>query len=288
MRIELRAYWKELISNDQTGFISNRFIGENTRLLYDTIDCCHTQNIEGLLIVVDYAKAFDTIEWDYVDQCLRLFNFGEGLISWTKLLRNNSVSKVEQNGHFTQYIILSRGCCQGDPVSPYIFVLCAELLSHVIRENSDIKGVEVHNKEIKLTLYADDTTIFLKPDKKSLSGVMRVLEWFRKISDLSVNKEKTKVIKIGPLRDRSITWEGKYGLKWTDEFDVLGIRYNINNMGEITELNISDKIKDIKKLISVWKIRKLTPCGKVVLIKSLLYSKFTHILLSLPSPEKNL
>ena len=115
---------------------------------------------------------------------------------------------------------------------------------------------------------------------------MRVLEWFKKISGLSVNKEKTKVIKIGPLRDRSITWEGKYGLKWTDEFDVLGISYNINNMGEITELNISDKIKDIKKLISVWKIRKLTPYGKVVLIKSLLYSKFTHILLSLPSPEK--
>ena len=98
--------------------------------------------------MVDYAKAFDTIEWDYVDQCLRLFNFGEGLISWTKLLRNNSVSKVEQNGHFTQDIILSRGCRQGDPVSPYIFVLCAELLSHVIRENSDIKGIEVHNEEI--------------------------------------------------------------------------------------------------------------------------------------------
>ena len=165
-------------------------------------------------------------------------------------------------------------------------MLCAELLSHVIRENSDIKGIEVYNKEIKLSLYADDTTIFLKPDKKSLGVVMRVLEWFKKISGLSVNKEKTKVIKIGPLRDRSITWEGKYRLKWTDEFEVLGISYNINNMGEITELNISDKIKDIKKLISVWKSRKLTPYGKVVLIKSLLYSKFTHILLSLPSPEQ--
>ena len=81
--------------------------------------------------------------------------------------------------------------------------------------------------------------------------------------------------------------QGKYGLKWTDDFDVLGISYNIKNMGEITEINISNKIKDIKKLVSVWKTRRLTPYGKVVLIKSLLFSKFTHILLSLPSPEKN-
>ena len=283
----IKGVLEELISNDQTGFISNRFIGENTKLLYDTIDYCHSQNIDGLLVVVDYAKAFDTIEWDYVDQCLNLFNFGEGLIKWTKLLRNNSVSRVEQNGHFTQTIELSRGCRQGDPVSPYIFVLCAELLSHVTRENSDIKGIEVHNKVIKLSLYADDTTIFLKADKESLSGVMRVLEWFKKISGLGINKEKTKVIKIGPLRDRSITWEGKYGLKWTDDFGVLGISYNINNMGETTELNISKKIKDIKHIIAIWKTRRLTPYGKVVLIKSLLFSKFTHILLSLPSPPQN-
>ena len=141
----IKSVLEELISNNQTGFISNRFIGENTRLLYDTIDYCHTQNIDGLLIVVDYAKAFDTIEWNYVDQCLCLFNFGEGLINWSKLLRTNSVSRVEQNGHFTGNIELSRGCRQGDPVSPYIFVLCAELLSHVIREKSDIKGIEVHN-----------------------------------------------------------------------------------------------------------------------------------------------
>ena len=60
----IKSVLEELISNDQTGFISNRFIGENTRLLYDTIEYCHTQNVEGLLIVVDYAKAFDTIEWD--------------------------------------------------------------------------------------------------------------------------------------------------------------------------------------------------------------------------------
>ena len=82
-------------------------------------------------------------------------------------------------------------------------------------------------------------------------------------------------------------WEGKFGLRWTDEFAVLGISYNSNKMGEITENNISKKIKDMKNIISVWKIRNLTPNGKVALIKSLLFSKITHILLSIPSPNSS-
>ena len=76
-------------------------------------------------------------------------------------------------------------------------------------------------------------------------------------------------------------------IKWTDEFEVLGISYNTFKMGEISEYNILNIIKDIKKMIAIWKTRKLTPCGKVVIIKSLLFSKFTHILLSLPTPGKN-
>ena len=53
---------------------------------------------------------------------------------------------------------------------------------------------------------------------------MRVLEWFRKITGLAINKDKTSVIKIGALRGRSVSWEGKFGLKWTTEFEVLGIK----------------------------------------------------------------
>ena len=164
-------------------------------------------------------------------------------------------------------------------------MLCAELLSHVIREKTDIKGIVVYDKETKLSQYADDTTIFLGGDKESLCGVMRVLEWFRKVSGLAINKDKTSVIIIGALRGRSVSWEGKFGLKWTTEFEVLGIKYDIDRMATITDDNISGKVSDIKKLIAIWSTRTLTPYGKVVIIKSLLMSKITHILLSLPTPS---
>ena len=136
-----------VVNPDQTGFIANRFIGDNTRLLYDTINRCEMEN-KGLIIVLDFAKAFDTIEWSYIYSCMEMFGYGDKSITMVKLLHNESTSVVENNGNFSNNIPLSRGCRQGDPISLYIFVLCAEILSHCIRECGDIKGIEVHGTEI--------------------------------------------------------------------------------------------------------------------------------------------
>ena len=87
------------------------------------------------------------------------------------------------------------------------------------------------------------------------------------------------------MRGRSTSWEGKSGLKRTTEVEVLGIKYRIDNMESITDDNITVKISDIKKLIAIWNTTTLTPYGKVVITKSLLISKITHILLSLPTPS---
>ena len=104
----LKTVLKTLINNNQIGFISNRFFGENTRLLFDLITYAELEQIPGLLIIIDYAKPFDTIEWNSINECLKLFNFGPEITKWISLLREKSCSRVEQNGNFSEEILLSR------------------------------------------------------------------------------------------------------------------------------------------------------------------------------------
>ena len=172
----LKSTLETVVNPDQTGFIANRFIGDNTRLLYDTINHCEMEEQEGLLIVLNFAKAFDTIEWSYIYTCMNMFGYGDGFITMVKLLHNESTSVVENNGHYSKNIPLSRGCLQGDPISPYIFVLCAEILSHCIRECGDIKGIEVNGTEIFISQYADDTTLFLEGSLAAVKKLMGILK----------------------------------------------------------------------------------------------------------------
>ena len=114
-------------------------------------------------------------------------------------------------------------CHQGNQVSLYICVLCAELLSHCIRECGDIKGIEVHGTEIVISQYAEDTTLFLEGFLQAIKRLIGLLRWFKRISGLGINVNKTNAVNIGVLRDRSLPWEGKYGMEWTEKFTVLGV-----------------------------------------------------------------
>ena len=114
---------------------------------------------------------------------------------------------------------------------------------------------------------------------------MSTLKVYEVISGLRVNTEKTKVIKIGGWRDSRTILCQNMNLEWSQKFTSLGILYDINNFSKITDQNIDGKIKEIQKLIFIWNGRYLTPYGKIIIIKSLLISKITHVLLSLPSPS---
>ena len=216
---------------------------------------------------------------------MEIFNFGKKTINWIKSLQTGSTSKILQNGNFSGQIKLGRGCRQGDPVSPYLFVIAAEIMAEAIRENKHIEGITLHSQEHKTSLYADDTTLLLRPTEDNIRNCMQILKEFEQVSGLKVNKEKTKVAKIGAWRDNGIILCNELNLDWTQEFVSLGISYNISKFSNITELNIEGKIGEIQKLICLWNARNLTPYGKIIIVKSLLISKVIHILLSLPSPS---
>ena len=109
-----------------------------------------------------------------------------------QLFQNNSHALVEQNGYLSDTIELSRGCRQDDSLSPYVFVLCAEILSHALRECRDFRGIKVHGEETKVSQYAEDTTLFVAEDLESVITIVNYFKWFKSVSDLDINNNKTK------------------------------------------------------------------------------------------------
>jgi len=89
---------QNLVDNDQTGFLKGRSIAENICLINDAISYTELKNIPGLLPFVDFEKAFDTIEWAFVEKTLHHFGFGSSLIKWINLFYHDIESCVINNG----------------------------------------------------------------------------------------------------------------------------------------------------------------------------------------------
>ena len=136
----LKHVLPKLIDNDQTGFLKGRFIGENIRLIDATINYTASKNIPGLLLFLDFEKAFDTLEWSFIQRALHHFNFGPTINNWIKMFYKGTESYILHNGWSSGFFQLERGIRQGCPHSPYLFILCVEILAEAIRKNSEIKG----------------------------------------------------------------------------------------------------------------------------------------------------
>ena len=104
-------------------------------------------NIPGVLLMIDFEKAFDTVSWKFIHKCLEFFNFGPTIQSWIATFQYNIESSVTQAGYLSKFFKPGRGCRQGDPISPYLFLLCAEILAYKIKSNQNIHGVQINDIE---------------------------------------------------------------------------------------------------------------------------------------------
>ena len=193
----LKLVLPKLIDNDHNGFLKGRFIGENIRLIDSVINFTAAKNIPGLLVFLDFEKAFDTIEWPFIHKTFHHFNFGSSILRWIKLFYHDVESCTLNNGWSSNLFKLERGVRQGCPLSPYLFILCAEVLADAIRKHNNIKGIFVDGQEIKISLYADDTTLILDGSRASFQNSLQILEFFRAISGLRLNYKKTEALWIG-------------------------------------------------------------------------------------------
>lgn len=275
-----------IISKDQTGFIKGRYIGENTRLIYDLMNFTEQNNIPGLLLLIDFEKAFDSLSWSFIQKVLRFLNFGPSICRWIETFYNNITSSVIQCGYISESFSIGRGCRQGDPLSPYIFIICAEFLAIKIRQNSKIKGIKINDTEFKISQYADDTSLFLDGSFDALNCTLIELDKFANISGLKINFDKTQVVWIGSKKHSTSAIKTKWKLSWgSKQFKILGIIFNVD-LNQMIKENYTTKIQQLENLAKTWSKRVMSPLGKITVIKTLMISIFNHLFIALPNPNQ--
>ena len=150
----MKAILEYLVDNNQTGFLKGRSIAENICLINNVISYTESKNIPGLLFFVDFEKWIEwneSIEWAFIEKTFRHFGFGSSFVKWINLFYCDIQSCVINNGWSTGFFELGRVIRQGFSLSPYIFILCAEVLATTISKDNEVKGITVGSTECKLS-----------------------------------------------------------------------------------------------------------------------------------------
>ncbi len=252
LAIRLKLCLDKLVNKDQTGFMKNRFIGENIRKILDVIDFTEMENIPAILISIDFEKCFDRIEWSAVYKTMELFNFGEKYIKWVKLLYNDCLSCTTNNGHSSEWFNPSRGLRQGCPMSPYLYLLCGEIFANLVRNSNKIKGIPLCDSEIRISQYADDTNLFSMFDKSSLDGIIEIFDIIEKNMGLKVNYNKTNIYRIGSIRNSLAKLYTQRNFRWESApINVLGVDISHHD-DVVVKQNYDQVLNNIKEVLSLW------------------------------------
>ena len=199
----------------------------------------------------------------YFEKVLTLFNFGPNFLQWFKTLHVDISSCVLNNGLASCFFPINRGVRQGCPLSVLLFVIGLELLARFIKRDNLIKGISIGEKEIKISMYADDTTVFVR-DLDSVTHLLNMLEKFASISGLQINTSKTEALWLGLWKNRQFT---PFNFNYPqDPICTLGVFF-------LLQLNFDDKLRNMERVFNAWKCRKLTLIGRINIVKTLALSK---------------
>lgn len=153
----LQACIHQIVSTDQTGFMRGRYIGSNLLNIRSLIDHVEATSSTGMLLAIDYTKAFDTVRWSLIFKALELFGFGNYPITAIQTMFKDIKTAVCNAGFSSQIFFPARGICQGCCASPSLFTITVELLAVLVRKSINIRGIQIG--ESSFTSHSMRTTL---------------------------------------------------------------------------------------------------------------------------------
>ena len=262
-----------MISKSQSAFLPGRLLAENVLLATDLVNGYNSQTVSPRgMLKVDLRKAFDSIRWDFILASLRALAVPETYIMFIAECLSTASFSVLVNGVAGGFFTSSKGIRQGDPLSPYLFVLAMECLSRLLISRYEAGHIGYHprTEELKIShlMFADDVMIFFDGTSNSLHGISECLDDFASWSGLHMNTTKTEMFTsaIDQTETAAIT---SYGFP----SGQLPIRY-LGMPLMCRKLKISEYAPLMTKLTASfqsWSVKLLSFAGRLQLLKTVIF-----------------
>ncbi|KAJ1702307.1 hypothetical protein LUZ63_002086 [Rhynchospora breviuscula] len=271
LALRLKPFLPDLITPCQTGFIRGRMIAENFTVARELVAHLNSSSSPSVLLKIDFLKAFDMVDWSFLNTILTQRNFPPNYISWINLLLTTASSSVLLNGCRSRPFKHKRGVRQGDPISPFLFLLATDVLARMLQGAATALDSALSTRlpsPFFLLQYADDTLIFASADIKTLRTLKLVLHLFAKVSGLQVNADKSSFVPFNLSSQQVGMVSSLLGFKISElPIDYLGLPLTMQKPDRACFQSILDKIE---QRLSGWKSRLLSRAGRLVLASSVL------------------
>ena len=281
-----------MISESHSAFVPGRQITNNVLVSFETIHCIdqRRKGKEGLMAIkLDMSKAYDRVKWVFLEVMMRRLGFSEGWIGLMMMCVKTVSYSVLINRELKGKIIPTRGLRQGDPISPYLFLLCAEgLIAMLKKEECEgrISGVAVCRGAPRIShlLFADDCIIFGKACSEESNRVLRVLANYEKETGQKLNKEKTSLFfSRNTNKDIREEIKGRFGAQIIQKHErYLGLSTLVGKGKKKAFSSIKDQVG---RKIAGWKGNLLSNARREILIKAVVQATTTYTMSCFRLPD---
>lgn len=203
----LRLQMHEIVAMNRSAFIKGRHLHDNFLLVRQVARKIHARRTPGVFLKLDISRAFDSLSWPFLFEVLRAKGFRQRWTDWIAALLHSASTKVVVNGVPGRKFMHASGLRQGDPISPMLFVIAMEVLIALVHKATE-QGVLSSFTGItamqRVSIYADDVAMFVRPSLHDLASVTAILATFGEASGLKVNYRKSTAVLIrGDEEDRA-------------------------------------------------------------------------------------
>ncbi|GJR72598.1 putative RNA-directed DNA polymerase [Tanacetum coccineum] len=265
----------EVVEDVQNAFIKGRFILDGVLIANETVEFVRKKKEKGLVYKVDFEKVYDSINSKFLGDIMKRIGFDSKWCKWVENCLNSSSMSILVNGSPTEEFTLERGVRQGDPLSPFLFILTAEGLNALVSEavaKGIFKGLVIGSDRVVVLhlQYADDMIFFGEWRRENAKALICILKCFEEVSGLKVNFNKSKLYGIGVCscdREEMARWMrcsmGEF------PFTYLGLPIEERMSGIKAWRPVIEKFRN---RLADWKAKSMSFGGRLTLVKSVLGS----------------